>query len=572
MIASRLWYVVLGIVIGFLTFILFAGTSMYDRAAKKTMSEGLSGDAQVVSWYMKDDARKRSSALINFALDADLGSALSKASAAPDKLPGESRDKAKKVLRGVGEKLPPELAFTALFAIDQYGRVVAQTGFDQVAGNEDFELGGYPLVADALHGWVRDDTWVLDGRIYKVVARPVETDPGQPPAGAIVGARILDDSYAREMSRRTGAAVAFYAAGTRVSAAAPEGFDTAMLDTITSDLAGVATDAAYKEKGRTEARILRENLGVVYTRIPGEAWDLGAGFAVGRAALLLGSPMGFLNKADDLDKKAAKMPVIAGIAAGAALLGLLFSFLEHSRPMATFGKEAARFAKGETDQLAPSKFLGAFRKIASDVNDGVEKAVAKGGGTRKAADLEQVLGPIPAQPSMSAFSFPDAAASAPIIVPPSAPSGPKPLPQRPVSGANPVPPTPSAPQAAPPRKPPPKPARPPVDLEEDNDDATVVSKIPQDLINASATGEVPAARGGPATDDDTGEWPQVFQEFVRVKKENGEPVEGLTFEKFRSTLQKNRDALVSRHGCKRVKFTVYVKDGRAALKASPVKD
>jgi hypothetical protein len=265
------------------------------------------------------------------------------------------------------------------------------------------------------------------------------------------------------------------------------------------------------------------------------------------------------------------MPVIAGIAAGAALLGLLFSFLEHSRPISTFGKEAARFAKGETDQLAPSKFLGTFRKIASDVNDGVEKAVAKGGGTRKAADLEQVLGPIPAQPSMSAFSFPDAAASAPIIVPPSAPSGPKPLPPRPVSGANPVP-TPPAPQGAPPRKPPPKPARPPVDLDEDNEDQTVVSKIPQDLINASATGEVPVARGGPATDDDTGEWPQVFQEFVRVKKENGEPVEGLTFEKFRSTLQKNRDALVSRHGCKRVKFTVYVKDGRAALKASPVKD
>jgi hypothetical protein len=83
-----------------------------------------------------------------------------------------------------------------------------------------------------------------------------------------------------------------------------------------------------------------------------------------------------------------------------------------------------------------------------------------------------------------------------------------------------------------------------------------------------ATGEHAAA----PSDDEMAEWPKVFEEFVRVKKENGEPVDGLTFEKFQTTLKKNRDALVDRHHCKRVKFTVYVKEGRAALKASPVKD
>ena len=43
-------------------------------------------------------------------------------------------------------------------------------------------------------------------------------------------------------------------------------------------------------------------------------------------------------------------------------------------------------------------------------------------------------------------------------------------------------------------------------------------------------------------------------------------------EKFAQTLKKNRDALIERHRCKRVKFTVYTKDGRASLKATPVKD
>ena len=36
----------------------------------------------------------------------------------------------------------------------------------------------------------------------------------------------------------------------------------------------------------------------------------------------------------------------------------------------------------------------------------MEKVAAKGGAPRRAADLQSVLGPIPAQPSMSAFAVP----------------------------------------------------------------------------------------------------------------------------------------------------------------------
>ena len=43
-----------------------------------------------------------------------------------------------------------------LGAVDQHGRVVASLGYVQASGNEDFELGGYPIVADALHGYVRE--------------------------------------------------------------------------------------------------------------------------------------------------------------------------------------------------------------------------------------------------------------------------------------------------------------------------------------------------------------------------------------------------------------------------------
>jgi hypothetical protein len=71
--------------------------------------------------------------------------------------------------------------------------------------------------------------------------------------------------------------------------------------------------------------------------------------------------------------------------------------------------------------------------------------------------------------------------------------------------------------------------------------------------------------------DEQAEWKKIYEEFLAMKKQCGEPTAGLTFDKFKGTLQRNKEALVARHGGTRVKFTVYVKEGKAALKASPVK-
>lgn len=101
-------------------------------------------------------------------------------------------------------------------------------------------------------------------------------------------------------------------------------------------------------------------------------------------------------------------------------------------------------------------------------------------------------------------------------------------------------------------------------LGEKEDEATMVAQPSADLINA-ASGAHPAV-------DPAAEWRAVYDEFIRTKRECGEPTEGLTFEKFQQTLKKNRDALMQRHGCKRVKFSVYIKEGRASLKATPVRD
>jgi hypothetical protein len=96
------------------------------------------------------------------------------------------------------------------------------------------------------------------------------------------------------------------------------------------------------------------------------------------------------------------------------------------------------------------------------------------------------------------------------------------------------------------------------------DESTVVGQVPREVL-AQASGPHRSV-------DEATEWLTVYEDFIRTKKQCGEPTEGLTFEKFQHTLKKNRDALIQRHGCKRVRFSVYVKEGRASLKATPVKE
>jgi len=64
----------------------------------------------------------------------------------------------------------------------------------------------------------------------------------------------------------------------------------------------------------------------------------------------------------------------------------------------------------------------------------------------------------------------------------------------------------------------------------------------------------------------------VFREFIATRERCGEPADGLTYDKFVAKLRKNREQLVQKYACRTVRFQVYVKEGKAALKATPVKD
>jgi hypothetical protein len=64
---------------------------------------------------------------------------------------------------------------------------------------------------------------------------------------------------------------------------------------------------------------------------------------------------------------------------------------------------------------------------------------------------------------------------------------------------------------------------------------------------------------------------EVFNQFVETRKQCGESTSDLTYEKFVGKLEKSRAAVISKHHCADVRFQVYVKDGKAALKALPAK-
>jgi hypothetical protein len=87
----------------------------------------------------------------------------------------------------------------------------------------------------------------------------------------------------------------------------------------------------------------------------------------------------------------------------------------------------------------------------------------------------------------------------------------------------------------------------------------------------SAVRAAPPASPAESEGDDESHWRQVFDEFLRTRASCGEATEGLAYERFRAKLQGNRATLVAKYACKTVKFHVYVKDGKAALRATPVK-
>jgi len=72
--------------------------------------------------------------------------------------------------------------------------------------------------------------------------------------------------------------------------------------------------------------------------------------------------------------------------------------------------------------------------------------------------------------------------------------------------------------------------------------------------------------------NDTEYFKSLYEDFLATKRKCGESTDKITLERFINRLARNKQALVERYGCRTVRFQVYVKEGHAALKATPVND
>jgi hypothetical protein len=123
-----------------------------------------------------------------------------------------------------------------------------------------------------------------------------------------------------------------------------------------------------------------------------------------------------------------------------------------------------------------------------------------------------------------------------------------------------------------PSPPPPPPFSPPASFtppggDNDDDNRTVVAQVPKDLLSQSAQ---PANAGPDAADQ--AHYKEVFEKFLQTRIECSEDTSDLTYDRFVTKLLKNRQQILEKHKARGVRFQVYVKDGKAALRALPVRD
>jgi hypothetical protein len=322
----------------------------------------------------------------------------------------------------------------------------------------------------------------------------------------------------------------------------------------------VLASAKFQAGERTEVIALQGGGRAIFAPITGAAAAAGVGYAVARPRRLMASPEQLFQQASQDDVKALPLPLLGGGAVLLAAIGLLFLYLERDRHLKQLLTKTSQIASGERDRLVVAEWRGGYRRLADGINHAIDKEVEKAGerapSVRKKANLDDILVPTPEASGTPFFGFasdeaavgdaPAAPAKPPAAVAKAPPAAAKP----PVPAPVPVPlPRPQVPAASP----------------------TPLTSLPVQLTSLPAPSQAATSSGG----DDEASFDEhareVYESYVATRKQCGEAIDNLTFEKFGLTLRKTRDQIVEKQGVRSVRFSVQVKEGKAALKAQPIK-
>lgn len=459
-----------------------------------------------------------------------------------------------------------------VYLLDRRGRLVARWSASG-KGDETYgqSLRGYYLVDDALAGYLRDDLWVLDGVLYRVAASPVVTRDLRW-AGAVVVGHAINKDFTSDLASGLDVSVSFYANGDSVAASDALAIHEQVVGRAGA-LADIEPGQDCREGEAFTASAEGSTYSVLMSRLPGEAGELGAFYAVYAERPESVGFGGVIGQVRSNDLSFGNFPwIVVGLLLIAMIgVGLFLMFRESDRPLKRLSEDAMLLSKGETERLREEVHGGKHGSIARSINVALDRLRREARSAQK--DLDDLLGPAPAQstpmPAAGPLGFGDAPPPPP---PPSefkfSDSGPR----RPAA-----PPRPPQPPRRPPtnQQVPPRPVSlpgsPPPVVSAIEDDQRTIEYNPGEDEEDGRTVVSERSQQLASLDAETQHFRQIFEEFLATKRRCGEPSDNLTFERFAAKLRKNRDALIAKHGCQSVRFQVYVKDGKAALKASPIR-
>jgi hypothetical protein len=592
--------------------------SAASREAEFQLGEQLRRDRIEAELWMRLDARLRLDALASIAIEPEVRQTLRSSSGRLGTPAVTTRKRLSQKLNTLNAKLE-EGKGDMVFAVDAEGEVVATLDKNAV-GSE--RLGKMPLVRDALHGFMRDDVWVYNGKVFRMAARPV-FDGGRYVGAVVHGMEVGDDLARRLGSKLPKASVVFFFRDSLIGAhvggaAAPS----------SAELKSALTQAPADPGEVSDSIEIGERALALASPIRGEAAHAQVGYIIGRKGSTVGLGGLFANT---FKEDVASLPwlVVIGIPLLLLFLGLFLLYLEHDKAVGILRSASESLAKSRVGSLPEGELRRHYRKIAENFNVALRAGVGfkEDRAQRASVDLDHILSTTRESADAGYFGFPEEAPTAKQVALDSQPDvklAAVSPPMTPIKAASlgtaaAAPPghgVPTAPQqgtptarpdgapTARPQRPPssrPKrspsswparapssrhpvaatvrhseeqltpapddpPTRPNAMLDDyagfdDPQDNTQVKHVPQSLLEASA----PAAQG-----EET-HFREVFDQFVATQKECGASVSGLTFDKFARKLHAAREQVMKRHDAASVHFTVYVKEGRAALKASPVK-
>jgi len=497
--------------------------------------------------------------------------------------------------------LIPDLAtggIDEIVALDNKGRVIARVGGDNEKEYGDY-IGGVEVVADALRGYLSDDVWGVGGRLERVAGAPVLSKGKDRIVGAIYVGAETGPSLVERLKKNLDVDVALLLRGKVIASSRPPGELDALPEMVTQHSTEIA------ELKRTPALPLtvgQDKLLAVAAPFPGQAGEQQAYYALlgmQPAKTDLGA---LLSNVSSNDLKWGNFPWVplALVTFAMIAVGLILQRVEVEAPLGRLRRELQKLAAGDIHKIDDHKYGGKYGGLARDVNAAVERFTHAPSARSEMAgkDLNAILGPS----GGSTFDLPSAGSAfsgstpAPAFAPPAAPSFSPPaapsFPPPPPPGGFAPPPLPSfsappAPSFSAPSLPQPFSAAglgsssPALPLPASIKPAPWAQQLPAEAIDegngADADRQMPegeATRVVPydLQEEEDAHFRHVFDDFVETKRSCGEPTAGLTQAKFLQKLRDNKSALVAKHACRTVRFSVYVKDGKAALRATPIRE